>query len=112
ERQLAAFSRDAATLSRDALKRLGRALQGEGGGHWLERVMTDEQRRLFRETQAIMSLLEGFSDYIMDEVGRELVPDVACISARFHERRAKRTQFERAMLRPALMETSADPLDI
>jgi putative hydrolase len=54
---------------------------------------------LFRETQAVMSLLEGFSDYVMDEVGRELVPDVERISARFHERRAKRTQFERAMLR-------------
>ena len=32
--------------------------------------MTDEQRRLFRETQAVMSLLEGFGDYVMDEVGR------------------------------------------
>ena len=36
--------------------------------------MSDEQRSLFRETQAVMSLLEGFSDYIMDEVGRDLVP--------------------------------------
>ena len=43
--------------------------------------MTDEQRRLFRETQAVMSLLEGFSDYVMDEVGRDLVPDVEQISA-------------------------------
>jgi putative hydrolase len=46
-----------------------------------------------------MSLLEGFSDYVMDEVGRDLVPDVAVISARFHERRAKRTRFERSILR-------------
>ena len=46
-----------------------------------------------------MSLLEGFSDYVMDEVGRDLVPDVERISARFHERRTKRTPFERAMLR-------------
>ena len=36
--------------------------------------MGDEQRRLFRETQAVMSLLEGFSDYVMDEVGKDLVP--------------------------------------
>ena len=61
--------------------------------------MGPEQRALFRETQAVMSLLEGFSDYIMDEVGRDLVPDVERISARFHERRTKRTPFERAMLR-------------
>ena len=36
-----------------------------------------------------MSLLEGFSDYVMDEVGRDLVPDVERISARFHERRTQ-----------------------
>jgi coenzyme F420 biosynthesis associated uncharacterized protein len=99
ERQLAAFSRDASTLSRDAVKRLGQAIRGEGSGHWMERLMTDEQRRLFRETQAVMSLLEGFSDYVMDEVGRDLVPDVARISARFHERREHRSTMERAILR-------------
>jgi len=99
ERQLSLFSRDASSLGRDALRGLGRALRGEGDGHWMERLMGDEQRRLFRETQAVMSLLEGFSDYVMDEVGRDLVPDVERISARFHERRQRRTQFERAILR-------------
>ncbi len=100
ERQLAAFSSDAALLSRDGLRALRRALRGEGdGSHWLERIMTPEQRRLFRETQAVMSLLEGFSDYIMDEVGRELVPDVATISTRFHDRRRHRSGVERALLR-------------
>ncbi|HEY0443158.1 MAG TPA: zinc-dependent metalloprotease [Candidatus Limnocylindrales bacterium] len=100
ERQLSLFSRDASSLGRDALKGLGRALRGEGdGGHWMERLMGPEQRLLFRETQAVMSLLEGFSDYIMDEVGRDLVPDVERISARFHERREKRTTFERAIMR-------------
>ena len=61
--------------------------------------MGEEQRRLFRESQAVMSLLEGFSDYVMDDVGKELVPGVERISARFHERRTRRTPFERAMLR-------------
>ncbi|MEJ7697628.1 MAG: zinc-dependent metalloprotease [Candidatus Limnocylindrales bacterium] len=78
ERQLTLFGSDARAMARDAIRGLGRALRGEGGGgHWMERLMGDEQRRLFRETQAVMSLLEGFSDYVMDEVGRELVPDVA-----------------------------------
>ena len=100
ERQLRMFSTDARDLGREALRGLGRAIRGEGGGeHWMEQLMVPEQRILFRETQAVMSLLEGFSDYVMDEVGRELVPDVERISARFHERRAKRTPFERAMLR-------------
>ena len=61
--------------------------------------MTDEQRELFRETQAVMSLLEGFGDHVMDAVGKDLVPGVERISARFHGRRQQRTTFERAMLR-------------
>ena len=59
------------------MRGLGRALRGETGGeHWMEQLMGPEQRALFRETQAVMSLLEGFSDYVMDEVGRDLVPGV------------------------------------
>jgi len=100
ERQLTLFSKDARGLGREALRGLGRTLRGEGdGGHWIERMMGPEQRTLFRETQAVMSLLEGFSDYVMDEVGRDLVPDVERISERFHERRNRRSAFERSMLR-------------
>ena len=100
ERQLKLFGRDVREMGREAIRALGRALRGEGGGeHWIERLMTDEQRALFRETQAVMSLLEGFSDYVMDEVGQGLVPDVEQIRAKFDERRARRTPFERAMLR-------------
>ena len=62
-------------------------------------MMGAEQKAIFRETQAVMSLLEGFSDYVMDEVGRDLVPGVERISERFHERRTRRTPFERSMLR-------------
>jgi coenzyme F420 biosynthesis associated uncharacterized protein len=100
ERQLTLFGRDARGLGREALRGLGRTLRGEAGGeHWMERQMGEEQRRLFRETQAVMSLLEGFSDYVMDEVGKELVPGVERISAKFHERRTRRSTFERSMLR-------------
>jgi coenzyme F420 biosynthesis associated uncharacterized protein len=100
ERQLTLFGRDARGLGREALRGLGRTLRGEADGeHWMERLMGDEQRRLFRETQAVMSLLEGFSDYVMDEVGKGLVPGVETISAKFHERRNRRSPFERSMLR-------------
>jgi coenzyme F420 biosynthesis associated uncharacterized protein len=102
ERQVSMFSQDASTLGRDALKVIGQALRGEGrkdDQHWMERLMSREQRELFRETQAIMSLLEGFGDHVMDAVGVDLVPGVERISARFHGRRVNRTPFEKAMLR-------------
>jgi coenzyme F420 biosynthesis associated uncharacterized protein len=100
ERQLTLFGRDARGLGREAMRGLGRSIRGEAGGeHWIERMMGPEQKVLFKEMQAVMSLLEGFSDYVMDEVGRDLVPGVAQISARFHDRRTRRTPFERAMLR-------------
>ena len=100
ERQLKLLGGSADTLGRDALKAIATAVRGKGDGeHWMERIMTDEQRTLFRETQAVMSLLEGFSDYVMDEVGRGLVPGVEVISSRFHARRTQRTPFERAVLR-------------
>jgi coenzyme F420 biosynthesis associated uncharacterized protein len=109
ERQLGAFSDDLGNVSRDTVRQLGRVLRGErSGDHWLERLMTDEQRRLFRETQAVMSLLEGFSDYIMDEVGRDLVPDVERISARFHARREQKSGFERAVSRLIGMDLKLD----
>jgi coenzyme F420 biosynthesis associated uncharacterized protein len=100
ERQLSSLSIGASAMNREALGRLGRALRGAASGeHWMEGLMAPDQRREFREIQAVMSLLEGFGDYMMDEVGRELVPDVEVISARFHARRDQRTGFERAMMR-------------
>ncbi|HET7473489.1 MAG TPA: zinc-dependent metalloprotease [Candidatus Limnocylindrales bacterium] len=111
ERQLQLFGREASGLGREALRSLGRAIRGDGGDaeHWMERLMNPEQRRLFRETQAVMSLLEGFSDYVMDEVGRDLVPGVERISAKFHERRnARRSPFERAVMRLTGMDVKLE----
>jgi len=100
ERQLGSLSSSVTGMNRDAAGRLGKALRGAGNGeHWMEGLMSDEQKRDFREIQAVMSLLEGFGDFIMDEVGRDLVPEVEMISGRFHERRGHRSPFERAMMR-------------
>jgi len=111
ERQLTLFGKEARGLGKEALRGLGRAIRGDDGDveHWMERLMTAEQRTLFRETQAVMSLLEGFSDYVMDEVGRDLVPGVERISAKFHERRrAKRSPFERAVMRLTGMDVKME----
>ena len=63
-----------ASVARPCAVSGGRCAARPTAEHWMERLMGDEQRRLFRETQAVMSLLEGFSDYVMDEVGKDLVP--------------------------------------
>jgi coenzyme F420 biosynthesis associated uncharacterized protein len=100
ERQLTSLSSGSVALSAGALGRLGRALRGPSSGEsWMEGLMSPNQRLEFREIQAVMSLLEGFADYIMDEVGRDLVPEVELISARFHARRESRSGVERAMMR-------------
>jgi coenzyme F420 biosynthesis associated uncharacterized protein len=105
ESQLRSLSTGASIMSRDAAGHLGKMLRGAAGGeNWMEGLMTPDQRREFREIQAVMSLLEGFGDYIMDEVGRDLVPDVEVISAKFHARRSERTGFERAMMRVTGMD--------
>ena len=59
-----------------------------------------EQRQLFKETQLVMSLMEGFSDWVMDEVGAELLPDVDGIRRRFEARRGQRRRaIDRLMAR-------------
>lgn len=100
ERQLSSLASAASAADRGAAARLRAALRGASAGeNWMEGLMTPAQKREFREIQAVMSLLEGFGDHVMDEVGRELVPEVATISSRFHARRAQRSGMERAMMR-------------
>ena len=90
ERQLTLFGGTRGHGPRgDARARARAPRRGRGGEHWIERLMGRGAAPLFRETQAVMSLLEGFSDYVMDEVGQDLVPDVERISATFHERRTQ-----------------------
>ncbi len=90
ERQLALFLDDARQVQAKgfgAILRRWRAAAGEGG---IAGFLSAEQRRLLRETQVVMSLLEGFSDWVMDEVGAAMTTDVAGIRERFEARREKR----------------------
>ena len=90
ERQLALFLEDAQgvqTKGIGPLVRRWRSAVGEGG---LAGFLSPEQRTLLRETQRMMSLLEGFSDWVMDEVGGQMISDVDGIRRRFEARRAQR----------------------
>ena len=53
----------------------------------VEAIQTPEQRVIFDELTALMSLLEGHADVVMDEVGPAVVPSVGLIRERFSQRR-------------------------
>jgi len=59
----------------------------EGGGGLVSIITTPEQREGIERVTAVMSLLEGHADVVMDEVGPQIVPSVAVIRERFERRR-------------------------
>jgi len=80
------------------MDRVREALQG-GEGHWLERIMTPGQRETFNKTQALMSLLEGYSNHVMNAAGARILPNFTEIHDRFERRGERRGALERAIMR-------------
>jgi coenzyme F420 biosynthesis associated uncharacterized protein len=80
------------------MERMREALQG-GEGHWLERIMTPGQRETFNQTQALMSLLEGYSNHVMNAAGERILPNFTEIHDRFERRGERRGALERAIMR-------------
>ncbi|MEU6993036.1 zinc-dependent metalloprotease [Streptomyces sp. NPDC046465] len=61
----------------------------EGGRSLVELVQTPAQREILARLTAVMSLLEGHADFVMDGVGPAVVPSVGEIREKFKERRAR-----------------------
>ncbi len=59
----------------------------EGGLGLADLLTTPEQRAELAQLTAVMSLLEGHADVVMDDVGPAHVPSVAVIRERFERRR-------------------------
>ena len=76
-----------------------RTTDARGSNSWIELVMTPDQRRLFSRMQATMAVIEGYSNYIMNDVGRDLMPDYTTIARRFESRQAKRSNAEQLFIR-------------
>ena len=62
--------------------------------HALELVMSDEQRDIFYRLQALMSLLEGYSNHVMDVIGRSLLRSYPIIRSRLDQRLQQRSLSE------------------
>ncbi|WP_286959928.1 MULTISPECIES: zinc-dependent metalloprotease [Arsenicicoccus] len=71
----------------------------EGGNGLSDLVTTPQQREEIARLTAIMSLLEGHADVIMDDVGPAVIPTVDVIRARFDERRGGRSSLDRIIRR-------------
>ncbi|MFF3910951.1 zinc-dependent metalloprotease [Streptomyces sp. NPDC001848] len=63
--------------------------EGDEGRSLVELVQTPAQREILGRLTAVMSLLEGHADFVMDGVGPEVVPSVAEIREKFQQRRAR-----------------------
>ncbi len=71
----------------------------EGGQGITDLLTTPEQRAELAKVTAVMSLLEGHADVVMDEVGPAVIPTVAAIRATFDERRKWVGAFDRILRR-------------
>ncbi|WP_437017504.1 zinc-dependent metalloprotease [Streptomyces sp. enrichment culture] len=78
---------------RDAAQALvGSRPEGEeddGGRSLVELIQSPAQREILDRLTAVMSLLEGHADFVMDGVGPDVVATVGEIREKFQQRRAK-----------------------
>ncbi|MCQ9385507.1 zinc-dependent metalloprotease [Brevibacterium sp. 50QC2O2] len=83
--ELAVSAEDESPGVLDTIRAVVRTITGHGS--LLDIVSTPAQREKLERITAIMSLLEGHADVVMDAVGPRVIPSVAQIRARFDTRR-------------------------
>lgn len=86
-----------ATLSNaaSAIKQRRKKDTSNEGQGILALLQSPAQKQILDRVTAVMSLLEGHAEYVMDEVGPSVVPSVASIRAKFKQRRAGRSPIDR-----------------
>ncbi|HEY0935712.1 MAG TPA: zinc-dependent metalloprotease [Trebonia sp.] len=72
---------------RSAVSAVAGAVRGGDEGSLIEAIQTPEQKVLLDKLTAVMTLVEGHGDYVMDAVGPQVVPSVANIREKFSQRR-------------------------
>lgn len=68
-------------------------------GSWLESFMNPQQRDLFVRMQAMMCVIEGYSNHVMNAVGRDLLTNYDLIKHRFEERQKHRSTADQLFAR-------------
>ena len=88
-----------AAMFREAVQRLGRSVRGEGELSLVDLMQSPEQRAVLDRLTAVMSLLEGHADFVMDGVGPSVIPTVETIRSKFTSRRASGTPLDQLLKR-------------
>ncbi|MFC5754618.1 zinc-dependent metalloprotease [Actinomadura rugatobispora] len=83
---------------RDAAEAVADAVRG-GEGNLIDAIQSPEQREILDRLTAVMTLVEGHGDYVMDAVGPEVVPSVQQIRSRFQGRREGGSRLDRTIRR-------------
>ena len=73
--------------------------RGQDAPSVVEALQTPAQRAVLDRLQALMTLLEGHADQVMDAVGPKVVPTVADIRAKFDTRRSGGSPLDRFVRR-------------
>jgi coenzyme F420 biosynthesis associated uncharacterized protein len=68
-------------------------------GHVLELMMSPAQRDVFRKLQALMALMEGYSNHVMNRVGARQLRDHAQLKATFESRAKSRGAAEQLFIK-------------
>src|SRR3712207_4379351 len=85
----------------DVLRSVADAVRGGEGESegLLALVRAPEQRAVLDRVTAVMSLVEGHAEYVMDGVGPDVVPTVTTLRKRFAQRRKGRGPLDRVLRR-------------
>jgi coenzyme F420 biosynthesis associated uncharacterized protein len=84
---------------RSAATAVAGAVRGGEGESLIEAMQTPAQRALLDKLTAVMTLVEGHGDYVMDAVGPRVVPSVADIREKFSHRRGSAGRMEQILRR-------------
>jgi coenzyme F420 biosynthesis associated uncharacterized protein len=83
---------------RSAADAVAGAVRGSGES-LIEAIQSPRQREILDRLTAVMTLVEGHGDYVMDAVGPKVVPSVEEIRAKFSARRVSAGRIEQAIRR-------------
>ncbi len=75
------------------------AVRGGDSESLIEAIQTPQQKEILARLTALMTLVEGHGDYVMDAVGPQVVPSVAEIRERFNARRRTAGRVEQTIRR-------------